>query len=58
MEDYVNSELERYFLDVKNSIISFFPDDFIYKVIMVIAALVIVYGISCLFEKDEKEHLS
>lgn len=58
MKEYINTEIENYFLNMKNSIISFFPDDFLIRVILVTSALVIVYGISCLFEKDENEHLS
>lgn len=41
------------FDEIVNSIISFFPKDFEIRLILITAALVIVYGISCLFEHDE-----
>lgn len=51
MDNFINID------SLLNDIISFFPKDFEIRLILVIAAIVIVYGVSCLFEKDEKKDL-
>jgi len=45
------------FQKIMNDIASFFPKDLEIRLILITASLVIVYGISCLFEKDDNKKI-
>ncbi len=51
----ITLQIETALIDITDKIISFLPSDMFIKILLVMMTLVIVFGISRLFAKDESE---